>query len=411
MTIELSDRAKIVLRLTLFLGTTLLIAFALYWFFFAAPPSVVNTDSTPGDEIANGSLPGSSDATPGAGGNTPTAGGSGQLPASQVADGGETITTQLTSSAVTSPHLTANGTIAYYDPADGRFYTIDEDGNAVALSLEQFPSAETVVFNNQASAAVIEFPDGSNVVYNFETAKQVTLPEHWEEFSFSADGTEIASKSIGTDPSNRALVISAADGSSTKVVAALGANDDKVTVSWSPASSIVGFSATGSAGDSAFGQHQVYTIGEDGEADGIITVNGTNYENIWSPSGKYILYSIADADDDYRPSLWYVDAEGDRNGDTRVRLGVKTTVDRCVFYNESTIYCGVPTETPIGSGGSPEILDGPDYLYKFSVPSGNAELVAIPSVSTVIKNISINDDESALYYTDGRGKLNMIRLK
>ncbi len=411
MTIELSDRAKVVLRLALFLGTTFLIAFAIYWFFFAAPPSVVNTDPAPGDEIVNGSLPGSSNATTGTGGTTSTPEGSGRLPGSQIADGGKTITTQLTSSAITSPHLTADGTIAYYDPADGRFYTIDENGNAVALSLEQFPSAETVVFNNQASAAVIEFPDGSNVVYNFETAKQVTLPEHWEEFSFSADGTEIASKSIGTDPSNRALVITAADGSSTKVIAALGANDDKVTVSWSPASSIVGFSATGSVGNSTFGQHQVYTIGEDGEAKGIITVNGTNHESIWSPSGKYILYSIADSSDDYRPSLWYVDAKGDRHGDTRIRLGLKTTVDRCAFFDESTVYCGVPTETPLGSGGNSEILDGPDYLYKFSVPSGTAELIAIPTVSTVIKNISINDGESILYYTDGRGKLNMIRLK
>jgi len=411
MTIELSDRAKVILRLAFFLGTTLLVAFALYWFFFASPPSVVMDNSSPADDPASGSLPGSGNATTPTGGNKPTPGGSGQLPGSQIADGGKTITTQLTSSAVTNPRLTANGTVAYYDPADGRFYTIDENGNATALSLDQFPSAETVVFNDEATAAVIEFPDGSNVVYNFDTAKQITLPEHWEEFSFSADGTEIASKSVGTDPSNRALVIAAADGSSTKVVAALGANDDKVTVSWSPESSIVGFSATGSLGDSAFGQHQVYTIGEDGEADGIITVNGTNYKNIWSPSGKYILYSIADSGDDYRPSLWYVDAKGDRNGDTRIRLGVKTTVDRCAFYDESTIYCGVPTETPMGSGGNPEILDGPDYLYKFSVPSGNSQLIAIPTVSTVIKNISISDDESTLYYTDGRGKLNMIRLK
>lgn len=411
MTIELSPRAQIVLRLALFLGFTFLAAFALYWFFFASTPSIVDNGATTGDEVGSGSLPGSNDASATPGGSTTTPGGSGQLPASQVADGGKTITTQLTNTAVTSPQLTASGDLAYYDPADGRFYTIDENGNVVPLSLEQFPSAETVVFNNQASAAVLEFPDGSNIVYNFDTAKQITLPSHWEEFSFSADGTEIASKSIGSDPSNRALVITAADGSSTQVVAGLGSNDDKVTVSWSPASSIVGFSATGSAGDSAFGQNQIYTIGEDGEAQGVVTVNGTDYDNIWSPSGKYILYSIADSGDDYRPSLWYVDAKGDRNGDLRMRLGLKTLVDRCAFANESTIYCGVPTETPIGSGGSPEILDGPDYLYKISVPSGDSELIAIPSVSTVIENISVNDDESVLYYTDKYGKLNMIRLK
>ncbi len=410
MTIELSDRAKVVLRLVLFLGFTLLVGFALYWFFFAKTPSVTTpVADTTGDENSQGTLPDTNEGhSPGTGESNN--GGSGQLPPSQVADGGKTVTTQLTTSAVTSPHITADGTVAYYDPADGRFYTIDSTGKAVALSLTQFPSAETVVFNDAATAAVIEFPDGSNIVYTFDTAKQVTLPEHWEDFSFSSDGSEIVSKSVGSDPSNRALVISAADGSSTKVVAALGDNDDKVTVSWSPESDIVGFSATGEGG-SAFGQKQIYTINEDGEAAGIITINGTNYENIWSPSGKFILYSVADSGDDYRPSLWYVDAKGDRNGSTRLELGVKTTVDRCAFYDESTIYCGVPTETPSGSGTNPEILDGPDYLYKISLPSGTAELIAIPTVSTVIKNVSVNDDASILYYTDGRGKLNMILLK
>lgn len=410
MTIELSDRAKMFLRLGLFLGFVGLVAFALYQFFFAAPPSVVDTTGSEDELATGGTLPSAGDgqSTSGTGGTS--GGGTGQLPVSQVARGGKTITTQLTNSAVASPHLTADGTVAYYDPADGRFYTIDENGTATPLSLAQFPEADNVTFNNEASAAVIEFPDGSNVVYDFDTEKQVTLPAHWEDFSFSDDGTEIASKSIGTDPSNRSLVITSADGSSTQVVAALGSNDDLVDVSWAPQSSIVGFSRTGE-GTSTFGQHQVYTIGEDGEAAGIITVNGTNYENIWSPSGKYILYSIADAGDDYRPTLWYVDAKGDRNGSTRLQLGINTTVDRCAFAGESTIYCGVPTSTPAGSGSNPEILTGPDYLYKISLPSGTAELIAIPSVSTVIKNISASSDGSVLYYTDTFGKLNMIRLK
>ncbi|NBS68249.1 hypothetical protein EBT31_04950 [bacterium] len=410
MAIELSERAKVALRLTLFLGTTLLVGFALYWFFFAQPPSLIEEGSPAEEGAGGGSLPGSTTGGPRTGTGANDDDGPGTLPVSQVAEGGETITTQLTTSAVTSPQVNADGTVAYYDPADGRFYTIDSKGNVQALSLTQFPDAETVVFNDAASAAVIEFPDGSNVVYNFETAKQVTLPNHWESFSFSADGTEIVSKSIGADPSNRALVISAADGSSTQVIAALGSNDDLVTVSWSPASSIVGFSATGE-GTSTFGQRKVYTIGEDGEAAGVITVNGTNYQNIWSPSGKYILYSIAEAGDDYRPSLWYVDAKGDRHGDLRLRLGLKTTVDRCTFGNETTLYCGVPVTAIAGSGSNPEILKGPDHLYKISLPSGDAELLAIPTVSTAIKNVSVNTDESILYYTDSRGKLNMIRLK
>lgn len=410
MSIEFSDRTKMFIRLALFIGGTFLIGFAIYWFFFSRTPAI-NTVTDGGNTSGtteNGSLPNAGNGTPSGGNNS--GGGTGTLPASQVANGGKTLSTQLTSSAITSPHITTQGTVAYYDPADGRFYTIDSEGNAQALSLSQFPSAENVTFNNSASAAVIEYPDGSNIVYDFNAAKQVTLPAHWEDFSFSADGSEIASKSIGDDPANRALVISSADGSSTKVIADLGGNDKLVSVSWSPAADIVGFSSTGDS-TSTFGQHKVYTIGENGEAAGIITVDGTNYENIWSPSGKYILYSVADAGDDYRPSLWYVDAKGDRNGNTRLQLGIKTTVDRCAFYSESTAYCGVPTETPTGSGTQPEILKGPDYLYKISFPSGKAELIAVPSISTTIKNISVSGDGKNLYYTDTYGKLNLIRLK
>lgn len=411
MSFELSARTQIALRLTLFIGFTFLVGFALYRFFFASTPSIVENTPSNEEQITGGSLPGSNNASTLPGGGTTTPGGSGQLPASQIANGGKTITTQLTNSPITSPHLTPDGNITYYDPADGRFYTIDENGEVVPRSLAQFSSVEEVTFSPSADAAILEFPDGSNLVYNFETTQQVPLPSHWEDFSFSANGSEIASKSIGTDSSNRVLVITAADGSSTQTIAALGNNDDKVTVSWSPAESIVGFSATGSAGDSAFGQSQIYTIGKDGEANGIITVNGTNYSNIWSPSGKYILYSIADSGDEYRPSLWYVDAKGDRNGDTRMRLSVKTTVDRCTFFNESTLYCGIPVETPMGSGGNPEILTGPDHLYKISVPSGKTELIAIPTISTVLKNLSVSSDETSLYYTDEFGKLHMIRLK
>lgn len=410
MTITLSDRTKVLLRLVLFLGVTLLVGFALYWLFFAQPPSVIQDAGTEEDLAGGGSLPGSEASGSRTGVRGEEDDGTGQLPISQVAEGGETITTQLTTSPITSPHLTSQGNIAYYDPADGRFYSIDATGTVQSLSQAQFPEAETVVFNNTASAAVIEFPDGSNLLYDFDSAKQVTLPNHWEDFSFSPDGEDIVTKSLGTDPSNRALVISSADGSSTKVVAALGSNEDLVTVSWSPQQSLIGFAATGE-GTSTFGQRKIYTLDQEGEAAGIITINGTNYKNIWSPSGKYILYSIAESGDDYRPSLWYVDAKGDRNGDLRLRLSIKTTVDRCTFAGESTLYCGVPVTTVAGSGTNPEILTGPDHLYKISLPSGDAELLAIPTVSTAIKNVSVDADERTLYYTDSRGKLHMIRLQ
>ncbi len=408
---ELSERSKTILKLVAFLGVTFVIGFALYTLFFSSSPSVSGPGNTTSDNTNQGSLPNAGDSN-----GTPTTSQPGtddepgRLEPSPVADGGLTFTTQITNTAVSSPTIMTDGNIAYYDPADGRFYSINEKGTVEALSLAQFPEAENVVFDAGATEAVIEFPDGSNIVYNFETAEQVTLPEHWSEFSFSADGTDIASKSLGNDVSSRALVITSADGSSTEVVASLGDNADKIDVDWSPAGDIVGFSETG-GGASAFGQNKIYTIGTDGEASGIFTVNGSNFLSEWSPSGKYLLYSVADASDDYRASLWYVDARGDRKGDTRVRLSVKTTANKCAFASETVVYCAVPNTMPTGGGTSASLITSPDTLYKITVPSGKASVAAIPAADTQMFNLSLSADGDILYFTDESGKLNVIRLQ
>ncbi len=406
---SLSPRAQMLIRLTLFLGSVGLLAFALYYFFIRESPKVL----TQQDQETNLSDKNSGLPVSGTGGKktTTSSQGSETLPMSSIAKDGNTTTSgELTRSGITSPTLINGNSIAYYDSREGRFYTITNEGSVSALSLQQFPEAEHVVFAPNALAAALEFPDGTNIVYSFANATQVTLPTHWEDFAFSQDGKEIVAKSIGSDVSNRSLVITSTDGTSTTVVADLGKNADKVQPSWSPKGEVVAFSETGDA-TSTFGQRKIYTLTKSGEAQSAITVNGTNYENIWSPSGDYILYSIADAGDDYKPSLWYVDAKGDRGGKIRLRLPVKTTVDRCTFFNETTLYCGVPKDVVPGSGGNPEVLQGPDLLYKISLPSGEAELLAVPAIDTAIKNPKVNNDASVLFYTDERDHLKTFLLK
>ena len=186
----MSDRAKLILRLALFLGVTALIATALYFAFFRTPPAVIETPDTSVD--SNGNLIGAGDATDD--GTTPdtstdddTTTGTGTLPVADVASGGATTTRLLTTTAIVSPTTTVSGALAYYNPADGHFYTINDNGEATLMSQASFPSAETVTFDKGATTAVIEFPDGSNVVYDFTSATQVTLPSHWEYFSFNDD--------------------------------------------------------------------------------------------------------------------------------------------------------------------------------------------------------------------------------
>lgn len=404
------ERNALILRILAFAAATGLLGLALYFVFFRQAPERTPT-ATETPTATNGGLPAAGESTGGGTDGEGAAGeGTGRLPPSQVANGGETFTNLLTSSGIISPTVTATGAVAYYDPADGRFYTIDSEGNVVSLSRTQFPEAESVVFSGDASAAVIEFPDGSNVVYDFTTAKQVTLPSHWESFSFTDDGTNIVSKSIGGDSSNRALVITSVDGSGTDVIANLGANDEKVDVNVSPSNTIVGFSRTGGV-QNAFGRQEIYLIGMDGEAAGTLTVDGSSFAGIWSPDGANLLYSVADPSDTYKAALWYVDSEGDKSGGVRIKIGVKTTVDKCTFASTTLIYCAVPREMTAGGGADSSSITSYDDVYAISLPSGRATLTAIPAVDTRMFDLSVSSDASLLYYTDSAGRLNYIRLQ
>ena len=405
----MSERRQILLKILGLILTAGLMGLAIYLMIFKGGPSI--KPQIPEDEIVNtnGGLPSSATGTPGSDNPDANVDGDGRLSPSPVANGGLTAITLLTTAGVFKPTLTSSGTIAYYDPHDGKFYTIDNDGNVVLLSQSTFPLAENVVFSNGATSAVIEFPDGSNIVYDFTTGLQHSLPSHWEEFSFSSDSSEIATKSVGIDPSNRTLVITSADGSNARAIAPLGSNDNLVEVDWSPDGNIVGFSKTGAAG-SAFGQNEIYLIGENGEATGVLIVNGSNFKSIWSPDGANILYSIADAGDDYRASLWYGDARGDRTGDTRLRLGLKTTVDKCVFASASLAYCAVPLEMPAGAGSAPSLIDSPDYLYSINLPSGKINLVAIPDQPQQMFDLSLSADGDQLFFTDNIGRLGLMQL-
>lgn len=408
----MSDRMKFILKIAGFVLACVLIALAIYFVFFRKAVTTIVT--TPGTTVG-GTLPGSELGTPGTttpGGTTPddTPGGT-QLPPSAIAKGGETFTTLLTNTAIKSPTVTTSGSVAYYDPADGKFYTIDTNGNVVAMSQATFPKADAVTFDSGATSAVIEFPDGTNVVYDFEAAKQVTLPSHWEDFSFSGTGDSIAAKSVGADASNRALVVTNTDGTETKVIASLGSNDEKVTVSWSPDNTVLGFSATGGSTGGAFGRQEIYLIGPDGSASGALFVDGTSFHNIWAPDGKHLLYSVADGSDGYKAVLWYADSQGDRKGDGRRKMAVSTLVSKCTFASTTTAYCGVPREMPPGGGSDVSLITASDDLYKINIATGNATLVAIPAADTKIFSPSVSSDGANFFYSDAAGRLNVIRLQ
>ncbi len=406
----MSDRLKLILKIVGLFALTFLIGFFLYLLFFRGGPSV-----TPPDEggetptTPTGTLPEGVTGGPTTGGGTTTPGGGG-LPPSEVADGGPTTTLQLTSSRITSPTITTGNKIAFYDPRDGKFYTIDSNGNITALSEATFPQADSVVFSDSAAKAAIEFPDGTNILYDFQTDQQTTLPSHWEDFAFSPDADEVVSKSLGTDVNSRALTITSSDGSRTQIIAALGNAESQVTPSWSPNNNIVAFSETGQL-QTGLGKREIYLLDTSGEAASAIIVDGSNFSAIWSPAGTAVLYSIANPSNDNRSQLWYTQATGQNAGAGRRNLDVETWVEKCTFANEALVYCAVPRTGAEGSGVDPRLVTAYDDLYSINVATGRTTLVAEPVIDMQMSNLSLSDDGAILYFTDGAGRLNYLRLK
>lgn len=333
--------------------------------------------------------------------------------AKPVAEGGVTQTQALTSARVTAPTLSQDGNgMQYYDKADGRFYRISTGGDVERISDKKFANVENVTWNAKGSSAVLEFPDGSNVVYDFSAGKQVSLPRHWEDFSFAPRGDEILAKSIGIDPSNRALVITKTDGSNTRAIAALGDNADKVIPSWSPNDQVIAFSDTGPT-LSGFGRKMIIPIGKNEENFKGLVVEGFDFQPLWNTQGDALVYSAVGDTNGYRPMLWAVSGRAQSIGDNRKSLGVETWADKCSFTSGTTLYCAVPQRLPANVGLQRQLsAQSADAIYRVNVETGSAELVAIPDTPQSIDHVSVSEDGGNLFFTNAStGILQILRLK
>lgn len=407
----MSERTKKILLVGGFIISVFAIAFILYALFFRAvppPPPTVEEKV----EVPTGELPEAIEAELRLRAEEEEER-LGLVEAEEVARGGLTKTTELTTSAVYNTALSGDGeTMNYYNAADGRFYTIDQDGNVVALSDQQFPDAETVDWNKDADKAIIEFPDGSNIIYDFDAEKQVTLPNHWEDFDFSPVTDELIAKSIALDPNNRWLVIASDDGSNTKTIQALGENEEKVDVNWSPNDQVVAFAKTADAIAGGLDRNVIYPVGKNQENFKGLVVEGLGFESLWSPNGKQLLYSVAGDYSNNKPLLWIVDATSATMGDNRRSLGLNTWVDKCAWSSSTTIYCAVPLELPPNAGLLPSLYaEEPDALYKIDLATGTSTLIAVPEEATAINNLQVSSDESILYFTNTSGQLEVMKLK
>lgn len=406
----MNERVKQVGLIVLFLAATAGIATALYFAFFRG----VTEGPVPsaGEPAAPGALP-----SAGLGGPAPVAPFVPTAPprltgAATVAQGGITRNDALSEGTVRAARATTTGA-NYYDPADGRFYAVDADGNRVALSEQQFPSASDVEWNAGADKAIIEFPDGSNVVYDFATQVQVTLPSHWEDFSFSPSKDEIVAKSIGLDPNNRFLVTSNADGSNVRSVQPLGFNASKVTVAPSPTDQVLAFADTSETLAGGLDRKLIVPIGRNQENFKGLVVEGRDFIPNWTPSGSRLLYSAVGSFSSNKPALWIVDATAASMGDNRRAIGLETWADKCAFQSDTVLFCGVPKVLPENAGLQRALSDAtPDDLFRVDLVSGAVTRAATPENDARITGMTVAPDGSAVFFTNAlTGALERIQLR
>lgn len=304
-----------------------------------------------------------------------------------------TLTTQVSGTG------NAGGSVRSYSPIDGKFYKILADGSSLPLSNKVFYSVEDVTWANQSDRAVLSFPDGSKVLYDFVEDKQTTLPRYWDGFSFSPDDSHLATKSVGNDPSNRFLIVANADGGEQKIIEDLGENQDKVHVSWSPNNQTIAYAFT--AAPIGQDEQAVVLVGQNHENFKNLLVDGRGFTPSWSPSGNGIVYSVWNTDSGYRPELWFSRADGDNINAGRLDLRLQTWADKCTWQSETIVICGVPLNLAEGAGLQRESLDvGPDAIYRIDLRTGQKTNLGLPDKDRVVVKEITTVSDSKVFFTD-----------
>jgi Tol biopolymer transport system component len=267
------------------------------------------------------------------------------------------------------------------------------------MSDQVFYNVEKVNWGKASDKAILEYPDGSNILYDFQTQKQVTLPKHWEDFNFAPQDERIVAKSIGTSEENRFLVTSNPDGTNAKLIEELGRNQDKVHTTWSPNNQVIAYSFTGQP--LGFDRQEVLLVGQNHENFKGLVVEGRGLQPKWSPTGNNLVYSVYSAAEGFRPTLWFSGASGDSINANRRNLNLQTWAEKCAFQSESTVICAVPNQLGEGAGLQPGLfVNNPDSIYRIDLETGQSINLGAPEGNRSINQLVISPDGQYVYFND-----------
>jgi hypothetical protein len=396
-----------------FIAVVILLAWALVAIIFG---SLVKQPGQPVNGNTNGNLPNINQGnipvvnTPNSTGGLPLFGNTETI--DEVAQGGPTVVTDYDQVKAEYAAPTPNG-LTYYNPDTSSFQTVGADGKITTLGSEKFYNVSNVTWAANKTTAILEYPDGSNILYDFNRGKQVSLPKELEKFSLDAQGASYTAIWNGGKPDATWLMSGTSDGGDLKIVEPIGDQSLNVNVGISPDNQIVAMyrKATGTDGQ------EVLPIGRNQEQFQSFNVDGLKFKGDWSPGGSYLLYSTASASDGYQPRLWLTEGTTGNIGYSQTNLQLNTWADKCAFdAHETSIYCAVPIDLPQGAGLYPDLAKGtPDVFYRIDLVSGNKVPLALPvgsQDSYSAQSVSLSADQSVLYFIDSTtGTLHSIRLK
>ncbi|MEK7116354.1 MAG: hypothetical protein AAB879_03095 [Patescibacteria group bacterium] len=407
----LTERVKKTIFAVGFCMISIGMGFTIYWMLFRAKVTPPPAGQTPGYEgqlpqagaggARQGSAPGTAGELPPSSGAQPTG-----IPS---VGGGVTLgaKTKLLRDSVTqavTPATDGNGA-RFYNPDDGRFYRVTADGTITALGDKQFFNVDTVSWAHTRDEAILKFPDGSSIFYDFNDKRQVVLPKHWEDFGFAPSDDKVAAKSIGNDPDNRFLIVTNPDGNEARAIETLGENQDKAHIAWSPSGHIVGYATTGDP--QSGNQQQILFIGQNRENFKSITAPGQGFVPNWSPTGKQILFSVYDPTTDNKPLLYVASGEPTTMGARRKSLALNTWADKCTWAGESELYCAVPQDMPSNAGVlRSQFATLSDDVYRIDLALGSAVKITTPDQNHPVRQPIVNKEKTKFIFSDAAtGKL------
>ncbi len=330
--------------------------------------------------------------------------------ADSYAKGGITAITNLSLQTVDSLALTPDGNdTIVYNKNTGLFQKITFYGDHELYSNRTYKNVENITWAPNSEKAILEFPDGSNILYNFENDKQISLPKDWTDFGFNNTGSQIVFKDDNPNPEYKFLGTANADGSNQKYIEYMGDEANNFITEWSPNNKIIASYKTAKSASTS----ELFFLGQYEENFKSINLNGYDPQIEWSPDGNKLVYSVQNQFSDHKPLLYVVDASGNNIGQNNYSLKLNTWADKCTFSSNTEMYCAVPKELPYGAGLVPALADDiPDYIYKINLQTGVKSFVAEPEVGYSIEQMQVSKDGSKLYYTDKTTQgLHLINLK